>query len=45
MLSRGEKAAEVIMIEKWRNREMKRLDLDYIRDMIKTKLKNSYKNQ
>lgn len=45
MLSRGEKAAEVIMIEKWRNREMKRLDLDYIGAMIKTKLKNSYKNQ
>lgn len=45
ILSRGEKAAEVIMIEKWRAKEMSRLSADFIRDIIYSKLKNQYKEQ
>jgi hypothetical protein len=43
MLSRGEKAAEVVLIENRRNREMKRMKTEFIRDIINSKLKNQYK--
>ena len=45
MLSRGEKAAEVVLIENRRNREMKRMKTEFIRDIINSKLKNQYKEQ
>ena len=44
-MSRGEKAAEVIQIEIRRNKEMKRMKTDLIRDIIHSKLKNQYKEQ
>lgn len=43
ILSRGEKAAEVILIENRRSKEMKRMKTDFIRDIINSKLKNQYK--
>lgn len=45
VLSRGEKAAEVILVEKYRSKEMKRMKTDFIRDIINSKLKNQYKEQ
>lgn len=45
ILSRGEKAAEVILIENRRSKEMKRMKTDFIRDIINSKLKNQYKEQ
>ena len=45
VLSRGEKAAEVILVEKYRSKEMKRMKIDFIRDIINSKLKNQYKEQ
>jgi hypothetical protein len=45
VLSRGEKAAEVIQIENRRAKEMKRMKTDFIRDIINSKLKNQYKEQ
>lgn len=45
LLSRGEKAAEVILIENRRAKEMKRMKTDFIRDIINSKLKNQYKEQ
>lgn len=43
VLSRGEKAAEVILIENRRSKEMKRMKTEFIRDIINSKLKNQYK--
>ena len=43
ILSRGEKAAEVILIEKLRSKEISRMKTDFIREVIKSKLKNQYK--
>jgi len=40
VLSRGEKAAEVILIENRRSKEMKRMKTEFIRDIINSKLKN-----
>jgi hypothetical protein len=45
LLNRGEKAAEVTLIEKWRASELKRLNQENIRDIIFAKLKNQYKEQ
>mmetsp|Transcript_26404 Transcript_26404/g.40309 ORF Transcript_26404/g.40309 Transcript_26404/m.40309 type:complete len:96 (+) Transcript_26404:4490-4777(+) len=44
-MGRGEKAAEVIVIENRRAKEMQRMKTDFIKDMITTKLKNQYKEQ
>ena len=43
-MSRGEKAAEVLMIEQRRCKEMTRMSTDFIRDIINSKLKSQYKN-
>jgi hypothetical protein len=40
VMSRGEKAAEVILIENRRSKEMKRMKTEFIRDIINSKLKN-----
>ena len=45
IMSRGEKAAEVIQIENRRTKEMNRMKTDFIRDIINSKLKNQYKEQ
>ena len=43
VMSRGEKAAEVIKMENRRSKEMKRMKTEFIRDIINSKLKNQYK--
>jgi hypothetical protein len=43
IMSRGEKAAEVILIEKLRSKEISRMKTDFISEFIKSKLKNQYK--
>lgn len=45
MMSRGEKAAEVVLIENRRSKLMKRMKTDFIRDSINAKLKGQYKEQ
>jgi len=44
MMSRGEKATEVILMENRRSKEMKRMKTDFIHDIIHSKLKNHYKD-
>ena len=43
LLNRGERAAEVVLIEKWRAKELKRLNQEIIRDIIYSRMKNQYK--
>jgi len=45
MMSRGEKAAEVILIENRRRKQMNGMKTEFIRDIINSKLKNQYKEQ
>jgi hypothetical protein len=45
VLSRGEKAGEVIVIENRRGKEMERMKAGFIRDLINSKLKNQFKEQ
>ena len=43
VLSRGEKANEVIQIQTRRSRELKKMKTDYIAEIINYQLKNQYK--